>query len=91
MRPPLPSGSFCGKTLKTYRVGVFVLDESSYPPGIEIPKHAHEHPVGYLVLGGSCADTYGSRTRTMAATDTSAVKGRFRQRGPRVVVCVFGL
>jgi hypothetical protein len=45
MRPPLPSGSFCGKTLKTYRAGDLVLDGSSYPPGIEIPKHAHAHPV----------------------------------------------
>jgi AraC family transcriptional regulator len=67
MWPRLRPGSFYGETLRAYRTGEIALAESSYPPRYEAPTHAHEHAFCYLMLGGSCTETYGNRTRTIAA------------------------
>jgi AraC family transcriptional regulator len=63
MWPRLRPGSFYGKTVRTFEANGLVLAESSYPPQFEAPKHAHEHAFCYLVLAGSCTESYGNRSR----------------------------
>lgn len=69
MWPRLRPGSFYGETLRAYRAGELVLDESSYQAGCEIPRHTHEHAFCCLVLTGACTETYGGRARTSVASD----------------------
>jgi AraC family transcriptional regulator len=67
MWPRLRPGSYYGATVRAYRTGEIALTESAYPPRSAAPKHAHEHAFCYLMLSGSCTETYGSRVRTVAA------------------------
>jgi AraC family transcriptional regulator len=59
----LAPGSFLGETIRSSVVSGFTFAESAYSPGARLPQHAHENAFFYLVLHGTCAESYGTRQR----------------------------
>jgi AraC family transcriptional regulator len=70
-RSQLKPGSFLGPTLKSFRSDQLLLLESRYAPGFRTAPHSHEHSHCSLVLGGTCSQTSGSRTRTCATSSVA--------------------
>jgi len=60
----LASGCFYGNALKRRLIGGFSLIETTYPPNLLVPKHAHECAYFCFVLQGTYTETYDRRTRT---------------------------
>jgi AraC family transcriptional regulator len=67
MTTHLEPGVFYGRTGLSRQVGGFILSESIYLPGTELPRHTHEDAFFYLVVQGSSTETYGRHTRSAAA------------------------
>ena len=63
MELKLPGGHFCGEVLKSSNLYGIRLTETSYSPGLVLPKHSHEHACFIFTLGGSFYETYGKRSR----------------------------
>ncbi len=55
----MPSGHFCGITLKSTCISDFTFIESLYLPGQRHAKHSHEHATLCLVLQGTFTQSYG--------------------------------
>jgi AraC family transcriptional regulator len=55
----MPSGHFCGISLKSDRIADFTFIESLYLPGQRHAKHSHERATLCLVLDGAFTQTYG--------------------------------
>jgi AraC family transcriptional regulator len=60
----LAPGSFYGQSHKRCDLGDLTFVESIYSPGFRIPEHSHAQAFFYLVLKGSCTETYENRTRS---------------------------
>ena len=58
----MPSGHFCGISLKSDRISDFTFIESLYLPGQRHAKHSHERATLCLVLQGSFTQTYGRKS-----------------------------
>lgn len=63
MELKLPGGQFCGEVLNSSNICGIRLTETSYSPGLVLPKHSHEHACFIFTLGGSFYETYGERSR----------------------------
>ena len=63
MQRALSFGEFYGQTLAKREVDGFVLTETSYDPGLRIPKHSHEHAYFCLVRNGRFSEQLGNTTR----------------------------
>lgn len=63
MEMTLPRGHFYGDIIKSHEVAGFVLSETRYQPGINVPRHSHEHGYICLVRQGGYTETYGKKTR----------------------------
>jgi AraC family transcriptional regulator len=60
MPPKLPAGHFLGQTLRAHELAGFRLTETTYTPGLKLPRHAHELAKYCFVLAGSFTETVGS-------------------------------
>jgi AraC-like DNA-binding protein len=60
----LASGHYYGRVVQRLRVGELELTETRYAPGIELPRHCHQHGYFCLVRSGGYTETYGARRRT---------------------------
>ena len=56
MTVPIPPGRLYGETERRISCGGLILSESSYSAGRSTPKHAHEAPLFYFVVGGTCIE-----------------------------------
>jgi AraC family transcriptional regulator len=63
MELKLPGGQFCGDVLRSSNLSGIRLTETTYSPGLVLPKHSHEHACFIFTLGGSFYETYGKRSR----------------------------
>jgi AraC family transcriptional regulator len=63
MHHTLAAGHFHGELLRRRDFAGFTLTESAYPPGLRIPKHAHERAYCCLVLRGAYSETFGASSR----------------------------
>lgn len=61
MSPKLPAGHFLGQTLQAHDLSGFRLTETTYVPGLKLPRHAHELAKYCFVLAGSFTETVGSQ------------------------------
>lgn len=62
MSPKLPAGHFLGQTLQAHDLSGFRLTETTYAPGLRLPRHAHELAKYCFVLAGSFTETVGQRS-----------------------------
>ena len=53
---------FYGHTVRTRKLGDFVLTERAYPARYETPAHVHDRPLFCVVLDGSYEEVNGGRT-----------------------------
>ena len=60
--PWLPLLKFHGTTLKSREVEGFALKEIKHPPGVFIPKHAHENAHVGFILNGGFTETFTRKT-----------------------------
>ena len=63
MELKLPGGQFCGEVLKSSNLYGIRLTETTYSPGLVLPKHSHEHACFIFTLRGSFYETYGKHSR----------------------------
>lgn len=63
MQPSLALGEFFGQMLAKREVDGFVLTETSYQPGLQIPKHSHEDAYFCLVRNGTFSEKLGDTVR----------------------------
>jgi AraC family transcriptional regulator len=61
----LAGGTFYGTSQQTEAVAGLVLSVNHYPPEFRTPPHAHADTFLYLVLDGTCMESYGGGTRTV--------------------------
>lgn len=61
MEPKLPAGHFLGRTLRAHDWAGFRLTETTYAPGLRLPRHAHELAKYCFVLAGSFTEIVGQR------------------------------
>jgi AraC family transcriptional regulator len=67
MQSTCASADFFGDIRRKQLVGGFVLTESVYRPGEEIPRHSHRCAYFCLVLGGAFTESYGASSREYGA------------------------
>ncbi|MBI4752350.1 MAG: helix-turn-helix transcriptional regulator [Acidobacteria bacterium] len=60
--PPEP---FYGMTRERWRLTGITFSESSYPSGLTMARHDHNHPYCSFVLAGAYTETVGSKTRSV--------------------------
>jgi AraC family transcriptional regulator len=60
MQSTCASADFYGDIRRKQLVGGFMLTESVYRPGEEIPRHSHQCAYFCLVLGGAFTESYGA-------------------------------
>lgn len=58
-----PHRCFPGRILKSREVGGFVFTETTYRPGLTLPRHSHERACFVIALRGSFSETYAKRSR----------------------------
>jgi AraC family transcriptional regulator len=63
MQRTLSLGEFYGQTLAKREVNGFMLTDTSYEPGLRIPKHSHEHAYFCLVRNGTFSEELENITR----------------------------
>jgi AraC family transcriptional regulator len=56
-----PPGELYGKIEKRAKTGPFHFAEASYPPGLVVSKHAHQHAVFCLTLRGAYTELHSRR------------------------------
>jgi AraC family transcriptional regulator len=54
-------GSYYGQRVRSLRAAGLLLSERAYPPGLELPPHAHEHPYLCAVLSGGYTERCGGK------------------------------
>jgi AraC family transcriptional regulator len=59
----LPCGQFGGTPVNGRRLDGLRLTETTYAPGLELPRHAHELACFVFVLDGDFDETFGRRSR----------------------------
>jgi len=64
METRLPPGSSFGKVIRRLAAAGFTLSETTYAPGLQVPRHAHEYAFFYTVLEGGYTETFGRTTLT---------------------------
>ncbi len=57
----LPAGHFLGETLRVRELSGLRLTETTYAPGLKLPRHSHELAKYCFVLAGSFSETIGNR------------------------------
>lgn len=78
-------------TLRQARVGSVGILDVLYPPGLELPRHEHEHGYLCLVAGGAFEESWSGRDRQAGAgsflyyPDQLRHRGRYGPRGARVL------
>src|SRR5688572_6457996 len=68
--PRLAAGTFYGASLGAVEVAGLGLSLNRYPPDFRTPPHAHADALMYLVLDGTCTESYGRGGRS---TESSAL------------------
>src|ERR1043166_3044406 len=63
MHRTLAFGELYGQTLAKREVDGFVITETSYQPGLQIPRHSHEHAYFRLVRNGTFSEKLGNTVR----------------------------
>jgi AraC family transcriptional regulator len=61
----LPPGAFYGQVRRRCAFGELTFVESSYAPGLRVPKHSHLRQYFYLVLEGACTEAYENSVRSV--------------------------
>jgi AraC family transcriptional regulator len=64
METRLPPGSSFGTVVRHRAAAGFTLSETTYAPGLLVPRHAHEYTFLYAVLEGSYTETFGGTILT---------------------------
>jgi AraC family transcriptional regulator len=67
MQSTCASADFYGDIRRKQLIGGFMLTESVYRPGEEIPRHSHRCAYFCLVLGGAFTESYGASSREYGA------------------------
>jgi AraC family transcriptional regulator len=60
----LSEGQYYGCCNPSRKAAFLVLSESTYAPGVRIPRHAHENPYFIFTLSGGQEEAFDTRTRT---------------------------
>lgn len=64
MNPTLAAGNFFGDTLRHFQAGEFRLSETSYRPGLRLPRHSHASHYFGFILKGRYREDYGQKVRS---------------------------
>jgi AraC family transcriptional regulator len=59
METRLQPGSSFGQVVRHRAAAGFTLTETTYAPGLQVPRHAHEYAFFYTVLEGDYTETFG--------------------------------
>src|SRR5262245_38979080 len=64
MPPRLTCGHYYGEMVSRRCVADLILTETRYDPGVQLPRHCHEHAYFCLIRQGGYTEVYGSRERS---------------------------
>ena len=70
MHRTLAFGEFYGQTLAKREVDGFVITETSYQPGLQIPRHSPERAYFRLVRNGTFSEKLGNTVRILQIIDS---------------------